>query len=98
MAECVIFNPAAGRGRARQLVERLRRLNRSAIDVRPTRGPGQAAEVAHRAVEDGHSSVIAAGGDGTAHEVANGLIRAGRPEVVFGVWPIGSANDYAYSL
>jgi diacylglycerol kinase (ATP) len=98
MAECVIFNPAAGRGRARQLVERLRRLSGAAIDLRPTSGPGQAADLAERAVEDGHSTVIAAGGDGTVHEVANGLIRAGRPEVIFGVWPIGSANDYAYSL
>jgi YegS/Rv2252/BmrU family lipid kinase len=98
VAECVIFNPAAGRGRARRLVERLRRLSGPAIDLRPTRCPGHAAELAERAVEDGHSTVIAAGGDGTVHEVANGLIRAGRPEVVFGVWPIGSANDYAYAL
>jgi diacylglycerol kinase family enzyme len=30
--------------------------------------------------------------------VANGLLRAGRPDVVFGVWPLGSANDYAHSL
>jgi YegS/Rv2252/BmrU family lipid kinase len=98
MADCIIFNPAAGRGRARQLVERLRRVSGTAIDVRPTRGPGQGAELAERAVERGHTTVIAAGGDGTVHEVANGLIRAGRPEAVFGVWPIGSANDYAYAL
>ena len=42
--------------------------------------------------------VIAAGGDGTAHEVANGILLAGRPEVEFAVLPIGSANDFAYSL
>jgi diacylglycerol kinase family enzyme len=98
MTECVIFNPAAGRGRARRLVERLRLRCGPAIDLRPTCGPGHAAELAERAVRDGHTTVIAAGGDGTAHEVANGLLRAGRPEVVFGVWPVGSANDYAYAL
>jgi diacylglycerol kinase family enzyme len=98
MAECVIFNPAAGRGRARRLVERLRRHGGPAIDVRPTHGPGHATDLAERAALDGHTTVIAAGGDGTVHEVANGLMRAGRPEVTFGVWPIGSANDYAYSL
>ncbi len=98
MVECVIFNPAAGRGRARRLVERLKRLKGPAIDLRPTLGPGHAAELAERAIAEGHRSVIAAGGDGTVHEVANGLIRAGRPEVIFGVWPIGSANDYAYAL
>src|SRR5437773_1856312 len=98
MGECVVYNPAAGRGLARKLVERLRRARGSAIDLRPTAAPGHGAELAARAVEAGHETVIAAGGDGTVHEVANGLIRAGRPGVVFGVWPIGSANDYAYAL
>ena len=98
MSECVIFNPAAGRGRARRLIDRLGRFRGSATDLRPTRCPGHAAEFAEQAVADGHTTVIAAGGDGTVHEVANGVIRANRPETVFGVWPIGSANDYAYAL
>src|SRR5437868_6320248 len=98
MGECVIYNPAAGRGRTRRLVERLRRQRGAALDLRPTAGPGHGAELAARAGESGHPSVIAAGGDGTVHEVASGLIVAGRPEVVFGVWPAGSANDYAYAL
>ena len=42
--------------------------------------------------------MVAAGGDGTVHEVANGLLEAQRPDVAFAVVPIGSANDYAYSL
>jgi diacylglycerol kinase family enzyme len=42
--------------------------------------------------------VGAAGGDGTVHEVANGLLRARRPECALACFPIGSANDYAYSL
>lgn len=98
MAECVIFNPAAGRGRARRLVERLRRERGTGLDVRPTDGPGRGADIALRAVDVGDTTVIAAGGDGTVHEVANGLLRSGRSDVTFGVWPIGSANDYAYAL
>src|SRR3954452_24901690 len=98
MTERVIFNPSAGRGRARRLVERVRRLCGAASDLRPNGCPGAGAELAARAVADGHTTVIAAGGDGTVHEVANGLLAAGRPEVVFGVWPAGSANDYAYAL
>jgi diacylglycerol kinase family enzyme len=98
MAECVIYNPAAGRGLARKLVERLRRRSGPTIKLLPTTRPGHGTELAERAVAAGHSTVIAAGGDGTVHEVANGVIRAGRPDVVFGVWPIGSANDYAYAL
>jgi diacylglycerol kinase family enzyme len=42
--------------------------------------------------------VAAAGGDGTVHEVANGILQAGRPDVALAVFPIGSANDYAHSL
>jgi diacylglycerol kinase (ATP) len=94
---CVIYNPAAGRGRTRRLI---RRLGRAAgrFDFRPTDGPRGGSAAAAAAIADGYTTVIAAGGDGTVHEVANGILRAGRPDVVFGVWPAGSANDYAYAL
>lgn len=94
---CVIYNPAAGRGRAKRLVERLRR-QRQDVELRPTAGPGHGAETAARALADGRRRLIAAGGDGTVHEVANGILESGLMDVEFGVWPIGSANDYAYAL
>ena len=52
----------------------------------------------HARSRRGSRKVVAAGGDGTVHEVANGILASGRRDVVFSVWPIGSANDYAYSL
>lgn len=67
-------------------------------EFRPTERPGQGEELAKAAAEEGFAMVAAAGGDGTVHEVANGLLDAGRPDVVFAVVPIGSANDYARSL
>src|SRR5260221_4932992 len=54
--------------------------------------------IAVKAIHEGYRKLIAAGGDGTVHEIANGILRAGVPNVVFSVWPFGSANDYAYSL
>ena len=42
--------------------------------------------------------VAAAGGDGTVHEVANGLLRSGKPDVTFAPIPAGSANDYVNGL
>jgi diacylglycerol kinase (ATP) len=95
---CVIFNPAAGRGLAARHLDSLRRALAGRAAFRPTQGPGHAEELAHRAAEEGFPLVGAAGGDGTLHEVANGLLRADRPGTGLAVYPIGSANDYAYTL
>jgi YegS/Rv2252/BmrU family lipid kinase len=95
---CVIFNPNAGRKRASQRFERLREVLGVRAHFRPTRGPGDGEELAYEAAREGFATVAAAGGDGTVHEVANGILRAGRPEVVLEVYPIGSANDYAHTL
>jgi diacylglycerol kinase family enzyme len=95
---CVIFNPTAGKHRARRRLERLRAAWADRADFWPTDRSGHARELAIAAALDGYRVVIAAGGDGTAHEVLNGLMHATRPAVHFGIVPIGSANDYAYSL
>jgi diacylglycerol kinase family enzyme len=95
---CVIFNPAAGRGRARGRLDQWRHVLGDHAQFRPTEQAGHAEELAREAVADGFGVVVAAGGDGTFHEVANGILRAGSPQTRFGVLPIGSANDYAYSL
>ncbi len=98
IATCVIYNPAAGRGKAERLLNELRATTGTEFELRPTREPGHAVELARKAAEEGFAKVVAAGGDGTVHEVANGVLQSGRRDVVFSVWPIGSANDYAYSL
>jgi diacylglycerol kinase (ATP) len=95
---CVIFNPRAGRRRAARRLEALRRSWGTHADFRPTRSPGDGEGLAAQAAREGFRIVAAAGGDGTVHEVANGLLGADRPEVNFAVVPIGSANDYAHSL
>jgi diacylglycerol kinase family enzyme len=95
---CIIFNPTAGRGRARARLDQWRHVLGDRAQFRPTEQAGHAEELAREAAEGSFGVVVAAGGDGTVHEVANGLLRAGRPGIRFGVLPIGSANDYAYSL
>jgi diacylglycerol kinase family enzyme len=95
---CVIFNPAAGRGRARERLESLRRALGPRAEFRSTQGRAHGEELAFEAAKSGFAIVAAAGGDGTVHEVANGLLRAARPDVALAVFPIGSANDYAHSL
>lgn len=95
---CVIFNPAAGKYRAAKRLEKLRESWGTHVSFKPTSHPGHASELAAEAARAGFSVVAAAGGDGTVHEIANGLMLAQRPEVRFGIFPIGSANDYAYSV
>jgi diacylglycerol kinase family enzyme len=95
---CVIFNARAGSGRAAERLRRLRRVLGPRADFRATAGRGHGEELALDAARAGFPVVAAAGGDGTVHEVANGLLRSGRPDVTLAVVPIGSANDYAHSL
>jgi len=92
----VVVNPAAGRGRAARLWPRAALALRAAgVDfaVATTAAPGEAIVLAERAAGE-FSAVVAAGGDGTVHEVANGLLRAGG-RAALGVLPLGSGDDFA---
>ena len=65
-----------------------------AVEVTRTGGPGEGAALAAAAVRSGAQRVVAVGGDGTVHEVANGLLRSGGA-VPLGVVPLGTGNDFA---
>ena len=95
---CVIFNPAAGKHRAKARLAQIRHAFGSHVVFRPTLHAGHATELAAEAAREGFAVVAAAGGDGTAHEVLNGLMQVQNPDVQFTIIPIGSANDYAFSL
>ncbi len=97
-ATCVIYNPAAGRGRAERLLKSLPPALASGVELLPTAHAGHATELARQAADEGFTKVVAAGGDGTVHEVANGVLQSERRDTVFGVWPLGSANDFAWTL
>ncbi len=59
-----------------------------------TERPGHAQQLAAQAVQQGARHVVAVGGDGTVHEVANGLL-CSDADAALGVVPIGSGNDFA---
>jgi diacylglycerol kinase (ATP) len=93
-----IVNPAAGKGAGARVAARIAAdLGASglSVDVVRTPAPGEAARLAAAAVEDGYDRVIAVGGDGTANEIANGLVDT---DVALGLYPIGSGNDFARVL
>jgi len=93
----IVFNPVAGRRRAALLWRVLDVLvhNGVRLDVAETRCSGDAACLAREAAARGERLVVAAGGDGTIAEVANGLLGTG---VHLGVIPLGTANVLAHEL
>lgn len=94
----IIYNPAAGRGLASRRMEQLRSRLPSGAKLLQSHGPGEGEPIAMQAIADGSRWLLAAGGDGTVHEVANGILRSGQSDVVFTPLPFGSMNDYAYTL
>jgi len=97
----LILNPNADLGRAwhwgadlRPIVEEF-----GGADWTGTVYPTHATELACQAAEEGYELIIAVGGDGTTHEVVNGLMQVPverRPRL--GVVPVGSGNDFAHNV
>ncbi|MBR0650241.1 diacylglycerol kinase family lipid kinase [Roseomonas terrae] len=93
----IVFNPAAGARRRRRLFAALDLMR--GIGLRPevadTERRGHAAELARNAAAAGVPIVVAAGGDGTIAEVADGLAGS---DSALGVLPLGTANVLALEL
>ncbi|HEY8469564.1 MAG TPA: diacylglycerol kinase family protein [Longimicrobiales bacterium] len=100
----VILNPVAGGGRARRLraeIERELEARRIGFSLERTEGPGHARELARAAATNGASVVVAAGGDGTVHEVVNGLLGAAAEQPrapTLAVLPVGTGNDFVKAI
>lgn len=90
-----IVNGTAGGGRCARRFEAVRdQLQRSfTVDVRHTTGPGHGSVLARMAVDAGAEAVIAVGGDGTLHEVVNGLLPD--PGAALAILPLGTGNSFA---
>ena len=93
----IVFNPVAGRRRAQLLWRVLDVLvaNGVRLQLAETTRPGHAEALARDAARRGAEMVVAAGGDGTIAEVANGLMGS---STRLGVIPLGTANVLAHEL
>lgn len=97
----IIFNPMADMGSAWRAANDLRPIlaENGHAEWSGTVYPTHATELARQAALEGYERVIAIGGDGTVHEVINGLMQVPieqRP--LFGIVPVGSGNDFAHAL
>ena len=97
----IVLNPMADMGNAWRVARDLRSITEEhgGVDWSGTVYPGHAIELAKQAGEQGYDMVIAMGGDGTVHEVVNGLMRVSEEKrPVLGVVPVGSGNDFAHGI
>jgi diacylglycerol kinase (ATP) len=93
----VILNPAAnGGGGARVEPELQAELSRRGLDfsLSRTEEPGHAEALARELVSRKPDLVLVVGGDGTVHEVANGLLSGQESPPPMGVVPVGTGNDF----
>lgn len=94
----LIFNPMAGQLNTAARINDVAgfwQANGWRVFVRPTQHAGHATELAREAAERQHQLVLAAGGDGTINQVANGLVGS---ESILGPLPVGTANALAREL
>ena len=100
MSVGVVVNPAAGGGRLSEAWPQLRSMleqRLGPLSVLSTKRPGDGRDLAAQHVRNGAALVIAAGGDGTANEVVDGLLLAGGgPEL--GVISVGTGRDFVRTV
>ena len=101
MHSLLIFNPVSGKKEAR--IERLGRIvsglseEGAEVTVYQTRGKGDAETYLKERYTPIYDRIVCCGGDGTLHEVINGVIRSDI-DAPIGYIPMGSTNDYAKNL
>ena len=99
MSTAILYNPAAGRGRARSAIARIAtevRRDFRDVEMFATEGPGDGKRLGQLIAEQGFERLIVVGGDGSVHDAANGVLAAPesrRPLVT--VIPVGTGNDFA---
>lgn len=92
----ILVNPSAGRGRSRRALGVLRRLAEQAgCDLHLSIDAQDLADQSRSAVRDGVQRLLVAGGDGTFHHAAQGLVGS---ECALGLIPLGRGNDFAADL
>ena len=93
----LFLNPTAGRGRAGRRAARIEALLQSesyALEVHLSQAVGDLEKLVREHVEIGAQRIVVAGGDGSVHEAANGILCAGG-DAALGVIPTGTGNDFA---
>lgn len=97
MKTAFIINPAAGRGKTQRTWLSIKRLLPPGMMYEEyyTHGPGHASQLAKKLEQNGIECIVVVAGDGTLHEVVNGLVTG---KTILGLIPTGTGNDFCRSL
>ena len=96
----LLYNPLSGRRRGRRVADVQAALSvlRSAgveVSTAPTRAASDATDQTRQAIAEGCDTIFACGGDGTIHDVLQGLVGT---NAALGIIPLGTANSLAHDL
>ena len=98
----VIVNPRGGKRNGLRVLERVRPIFHAAeieLEVHVTEQAGHASEIAKTLELQSFAGICAVGGDGTFHEVANGLMQRDKAvSIPIGIIPAGTGNSVAQHL
>ncbi len=100
----VILNPIAGKGNGEHVRPQIEKnLTDLGLDFKlvVTQKPGDATPLTKQGAAEGFDIIVAAGGDGTANEVLNGIMElgdSGKKMPLMAVLPVGRGNDFAYGM
>lgn len=93
-----IVNPVAGKkniGKITSHIQEVMEKNNCTYEIKKTEKVGDAEVFAQEAKNKDYSTIVSVGGDGTLHEVVNGMLGGVKK---LGVVPTGTGNDFARSL
>ncbi|AOW21107.1 diacylglycerol/lipid kinase family protein [Urechidicola croceus] len=99
----VIINPTSGRGKFKKLIPKLLlelELNNIWFEFKITQYQKHAVDIARNAISKGYKNIISVGGDGTLHNVVNGIMSqsiVNTSDIKLAVIPIGTGNDWVKS-
>jgi len=91
-----IYNPSSGDGSHAKQIEQIRKSLGNRFSWREIMTAGDVLSLSQQAVRDGAQKIVAVGGDGTVHDVVNGIMSiepSARPAL--GILPCGTGNDFA---
>ena len=98
----VVINPSSKSGQNRrlrkELTDALELYFPKSFTLYETSSPGQASKIIREIIQHGVTLIIAAGGDGTIHQVANGILKYSETQCRLGIINLGSGGDLARTL